>query len=436
MGRDSGRLYKILMLCTMLLDGCSGPGIDKWAEEGGPEVPVFIEIGWSEYATRASMPDEEKVTDISLMFFDSMGRLEREMYLTDENGSWEGNITADMTLLSGMKYTICACANFGYKVTVPDIGALADIRYHMAYPDEYREGIPMAAYMENVEISEGETIRIGLERLMAKIDIVIDRSMLSEDVALETTGIRIGNCPKNISVFRESRAEDEDDCFAVGFSHKAEGCRPLNKVGYDGRSDAVSLYMLENMQGMFSSNPITTHEQKVFRDNDPRSMTCSYIEMDLEYSSDTRYSSSRPLTYRFYLGSGPNNLDIERNSHYRITVTPEDDGLKGNGWRVDKSGISYKGTPHLYAYPSSYIRGDIGDEIHIWCEVWPPDTPFDVGLEYMMEDRKEGIYDFRIDKDGHGAVLTLKGPGSGLIYMEAGEPVNDAALFVIEVNLP
>ena len=87
----------------MLLDGCSGPGIDKWAEEGGPEVPVFIEIGWSEYATRASMPDEEKVTDISLMFFDSMGRLEREMYLTDENGSWEGNITANMTLLSGMK---------------------------------------------------------------------------------------------------------------------------------------------------------------------------------------------------------------------------------------------------------------------------------------------------------------------------------------------
>ena len=68
--------------------------------------------------------------------------------------------------------------------------------------------------------------------------------------------------------------------------------------------------------------------------------------------------------------------------------------------------------------------------------MWPPDTPFDVGLEYMMEDRKEGIYNFRIDKDGHGAVLTLKGPGSGLIYMEAGEPVNDAALFVIEVNLP
>ena len=54
----------------------------------------------------------------------------------------------------------------------------------------------------------------------------------------------------------------------------------------------------------------------------------------------------------------------------------------------------------------------------------------------MMDDKKEGIYDFEIDEDGHGAVLTLTGPGRGLIYMEAGEPVNEAAMWIIEVNLP
>lgn len=436
MERKSGRIYRILMLCAIILAGCSQPYIHKLHEEDGTEVLVNIEIDWAHFAAKAVMPDEEKVTDISLMFFDDMGHLEREMYLSDNSGAWKDNITADLTLLAGMKYTICACANFGYKVSVPDTGRLEGIKYHMAYPDEYREGIPMAAYMENVEITEGETIRIGLERLMAKIEVSLDRSMLSEDVTLEVTGVRIGNCPRNVSVFKKSRAEDESACFASGFSHKDDGCRPLNRTGYDGISDAVTLYMLENMQGIFSSIPITSNEQKVFRNNDPRSRICSYIEMDMEYSSDTRYSASRPLTYRFYLGDSPNSLDIERNCLYRITVAPQDDGLKGSGWRVDKSGISYKGEPHLYAYPSGYIRGNIGDEVHIWCDVWPPDTPFDVGMEYMLADKEEGIYDFRIDENGHGAVLKLKGPGSGLIYMEAGEPVNDAALFVIEVNLP
>jgi hypothetical protein len=54
----------------------------------------------------------------------------------------------------------------------------------------------------------------------------------------------------------------------------------------------------------------------------------------------------------------------------------------------------------------------------------------------MEDDKAEGIYDYEIDSDGHGAILTLTGPGRGLIYMEAGAPVNDAALFIIEVNQP
>ena len=59
-----------------------------------------------------------------------------------------------------------------------------------------------------------------------------------------------------------------------------------------------------------------------------------------------------------------------------------------------------------------------------------------IQMVFDIEDKAEGIYDYEIDPDGHGAVLTLTGPGTGLIYMEAGDPVNEAALFVIEVNLP
>ena len=110
----------------------------------------------------------------------------------------------------------------------------------------------------------------------------------------------------------------------------------------------------------------------------------------------------------------------------------------GIAWtlRVDKSGLRYTGETSLVQYPDGYIRGDIGDRIHIGCTLTPDHASFDVGREYMEADKAEGIYDYTIDADGHGAVLTLTGPGRGLIYMEAGEPINDAALFVIEVNTP
>ena len=93
--------------------------------------------------------------------------------------------------------------------------------------------------------------------------------------------------------------------------------------------------------------------------------------------------------------------------------------------------------PYFKSYPEDkYIRGDIGDTVRLWCEIFPPVTPFDVGTEYLEADKEDGIYDYIIDADGHGVTLILKGPGSGLVYMEAGEPVNESELFLIEVNLP
>jgi hypothetical protein len=208
----------------------------------------------------------------------------------------------------------------------------------------------------------------------------------------------------------------------------------LNTLGPDDLSGVVSLYMLENMQGDITEH-IDDDSEKVFGEHDHRKDVCSYIEMDIEYLSHEKYSES-PLIYRFYLGDSRTNLDVERNCHYRITVCPEDDGLNGDGWRVDKSGIYDLGPIYFKSYPTPYIRGKIGDKVHIGCIFSPSNTPFDVGESYMRDDKKTGIYDYEIDPDGHGAVLTLTGPGRGWIYMEAGEPINDGALFMIEVDLP
>lgn len=421
MGRKGRLSGHILTFCSLLLCSCA---IDT--EEDIRDVCVRFDAG--RMMTRAIDPDEEMISDISLMIFDETGAAEDCFWLP------RGKRECTARLIMDKEYTFCACANFGYQVYADHIDELEEITFHMAYPDEYREGIPMYS-MEKVRITDEPEVTLNLKRLMAKISLRIDRSRLDKDVEMHVRSVRIGNCPRMANVFTQSRVRDGDDCFPAGFTRGALEAAGLNINASKGMSKEISLYMLENMQGEIPHS-VTSDSDKVFDKDDPMREKCSYIEMEMDYISDQMYSQSKGLIYRFYLGEDRKNLDVERNCHYHITVTPENDGLSDDGWRVDKSDLTEFGLPSIMGYPSNYIRGDIGDRIHIWCEYSPWNAPFDVGISYMEDDKAEGIYDYEIDEDGRGAVLTLTGPGRGLIYMEAGDPINDAALFIIEVNLP
>ena len=85
-------------------------------------------------------------------------------------------------------------------------------------------------------------------------------------------------------------------------------------------------------------------------------------------------------------------------------------------------------------HPGDFVRGDIGDKVHVWCDVYPPDTPVELDWELLEEDRRRGIYDYQADSDGHGVTLTLTGAGTGMVYMEAKGIVNEAFLCFIVVN--
>lgn len=377
---------------------------------------------------RSEYPDENLITDISLLIFDETGAAEECIFLGN------GLLHYTTKLVTNKEYRFCACANFGYPVYADHIDELQEITYRAAYPDEYHEGIPMYAE-EEMLICNGTALDISLKRLMAKISIRMDRSLLDKDVEMNIRSARIGNCPRYVTPFRDSRNGNADDSFPLGFSLDDVQTADLNFSIGNGLSKEVSLFMFENMQGK-SDVHIDKDSEKVFDKDDPRKDLCSYIELEIEYMSDVKKSGEEGLIYRFYLGEDRNSFDVRRNTHYHITVTPENDGLSEDSWRVDQSDLEDVHGPGFKALPSDYIRGDIGDQIHIWCEFTPENAPFDPGISYMEDDKAKGIYDYILDEDRHGAVLTLTGPGRGLIYMEAGEPVNDAALFIIEVNQP
>ncbi|MBQ7811938.1 MAG: DUF4906 domain-containing protein [Bacteroidales bacterium] len=483
---DRERVFGMLLTAALCLGCTEAIDEDDSMKRHKTATVTFRRDDMSPYG-KTSLPDEERLGETGIMIFDDDG--DRECSIRFSDGS------AEVQLQTGKKYSVFAFSNLD---SFPEAGSIEEmfrLKHRMKGPYDYSDGIPMTAFMEDMEVRGDTSVGLCLKRIMSKISIRIDRSDLSEDVEMNVQRIRIGNCPAEALLFRENRMEDAADAFEKGFERS--DTEVLNSCDHEGLSGEICLYLLENMET----------ERNL----------ASYVEIEAEYLSDSLYCTDKPLVYRFC----PGDIEgIERNCHYMITVSPMDDGLNENSWRVDKEGLhsfvqeiilshqsldfNYSGQsvridatlfpghayeksvvwsssdpsvatveygmvtsrgegsctiscmsldgggaksschvtgrfepPYFRSYPEDkYIRGDIGDTVRLWCEVFPPNAPFDVGKEYLEADKAEGIYDYIIDEDGHGVTLILEGAGSGLIYMEAGAPVNEAELYFIEVNLP
>lgn len=377
-----------------------------------------IMIKGPSYGTKAIIPDEEAINDINLFIFKN-GEVE-EILWTDDLDRQDA-VEFEMRFVKGSKYIIAALANMRRKMNISSYDEWEELIYVLDDNKGFRNGLPMSAVIKDIHVEEGKPIILDLVRMAAKICLRIDRSQLSKDVDMSIKRVRIGNYPRYVSVNTPSKAYSYRDIFDTGFELTEDQCRPLNISRYGGRSDEISVYMLENLQGPFPED-ISKAEEKA-----------SYIEIEADYLSSELISYDSPLIYRFYLGDGPDNLDVERNCLYTVTVTPEDDGLSGSGWRIDKSGIGPV-IPFFSLKPSEFIEGHVGDTVRVWCECYPRTSPFDPGYEELDFDKSRGIYDYKVDNDGHGVTLYLRNPGTGIVYMTAGPPIDKSGMAIIYVK--
>lgn len=409
-GRKTGNI--LTLLTVLSISACSDP---EHIVTGDDEksVSVRIVLEGDRYTTKALMPEEDIIRDLNITVFEE-GRPEENIWVGRIGN--DDSLEFEVRLVKGKRYTVAAAANFGHRLETEGYEQWKDIVYGPQTSEGYPGGIPMSAAAEDILVGDGTSVRLELVRLAAKISVRIDRSRLSEDVEMRVLSARIGNCPRFAETAGPSRAASRLDVFEAGFELTEEQCLPLNETGLGGLSDEVAAYMLENMQG-----------------DSLDADTASYMEILIDYRSAGLISYDSPLIYRFYLGERPGNYDIERNCHYHFTIIPEDDGLSGNGWRVDKSGIG-PSTPLFRMHPGDYVEGHVGDSVRIWCECYPRTSPFDPGVEELDYDRNRGIYDYRIDDDRHGVTLYLKKPGTGIVYMSAGEPIDRSGMVIVSVK--
>ena len=286
--------------------------------------------------TRATDPDEQRITDYNLFIFNAFGVLEEKLYVPARQKS-DTPAPYTTTLLKEVPYTILLAANLGYELVFHTLEEALDYRYYLAYPDEYSQGIPMAACLEQVTVgADNATLELPLQRLMARLDLQLDRSALNQDVRLRVTEVKVGNCPSSVRLFAESQVENSSQTFTTGFTKSGRETDPLNQDLTVGLSRPLSLYLLENCQGDLLEE-IESEREKIFREG-RYSDVCSYVELKVEYRSDTRHTPpGAPLVYRFYPGESLCNFDIRRNTRYQLVLRPEGDGLQESSWRVDQS---------------------------------------------------------------------------------------------------
>lgn len=413
----------ILSMAAMIAAGCSH---DRNPEQ--EEDMTTISLICRTAVSKAVIPEDESINDLNLILFED-GKAETVVWKDGIGG--KGRADVDISYIKGRRYSLFVLVNTGSRISVRDTSELKDLNVGLDGM-EFLNGIPMYAIIEDISFDGQKKTDIELIRMAAKISLRIDRSRLSKDVSMKVKGVRIGNFPKYARVMGTSKVTSVYDRSETGFGLTEEQCHLLNETGMGGISGEASVYMLENMQGTFPGR-INEDEEKVLDEKDPLYDLCSYMELEIDYSSPELISYDSPLIYRFYLGDGLRSLDIERNCHYHITVIPEDDGLSGGGWRVDKSGIG-PSTPLFEMHPGNYVEGHVGDTLRIWCECYPRTAPFDPGYEELNYDRSRGIYDYSVDEDGHGVTLYLKKAGTGIVYMSAGEPINQSGMVIVYVT--
>ena len=224
-----------------------------------------------EFSTRAPSPDEIRITDCNILVFNPYGDMEERIFIPDRAlRAEDGYLKYEVRLLRDVPYTLLVALNLGYALPQMTLDEARTYRYHMAYPDEYSRGLPMVALREAV--TPGDSIHLRAQRLMARVDLQLDRRQLSDDIFLKVTDVEVGGSASSVQLFPGSVAED---VFRQGFTHRNEEVQALNRFDAAGLSETVSLYVLA--EG-------------------------SYVEIKAEYHSDDQHTEAgERVTYRFDL---------------------------------------------------------------------------------------------------------------------------------------
>jgi len=240
--------------------------------------------------------------------------------------------------VKGQKYKIWAAANMGGQINVRSITDFTAQR-KVDFSTIDKNGVPMFSngYIEYTAGTDDPSIDIELCRMLARVDISIDRSRLAHFGNFTVKNVRIYNAINSFTPFESNIMQKRQGVIDYGFDYaSADDLAAING------GETISLYAFENMQGTILQGN-TDPWKKVPGNIAGAADYCSYLE--LECSCSGQGLSSESVQYRLYLGRNSyDNFDVCRNTVYSLVIQPSEDEIFGKrgSWKVSSTGWSDK----------------------------------------------------------------------------------------------
>lgn len=283
-------------------------------------------------------------------------------------GSAIGSTVANLTDLNGLKKIIMSGTGFLSGNYVP-MSAITDVKI-----------INMPAGSLSGIYNLGE---ITLERLTAKVTVVVDKSALESSTIVTVRSIQLKNVPKVFSYIAPNSPTTATTTFVDGDNITVNdgNLEPKDPTGNNlPHNYATPLYMVENMQGTRAlPTNVPGEECTSSKTQIPlKPGQCSYIEVTCEYRSTLPAGEQDGLvTYRVYLGldlkdNHWNNFDVKRNVWYQATLK-----LTGRGganevsWRIVTDLVLHKGEDYPWGQGGFAYTIDPSDS-----RFWSVESPY------------------------------------------------------------
>lgn len=380
----------------------------------------------------AGSTNENRVNDLNVFIFDASNGAKVGFKYFDP--TIMSNISIPMTMSGTSGIRIFAfITNVGSAITanVTSLTDLNNLKKTLTSGTSFTSGgyIVMSAVTAPQTINIAPTAQsatydlgtINLERLTAKVTVVINKSGLEASTLVTVRSIQLKNVPLVYSYVGPNSPTTATTTFVDGdnLTTTDGNLEPVDPINNQPHTVATPLYMVENMQGT-RALPTNVVGQECTSSQTQIPVTpaqCSYIEVTCDYRTTlTSGEQDGLITYRVYLGIDNNgthwnNFDVKRNVWYQATLT-----LTGRGganevsWRVVTDLVNHGGEDYPWGKGGFAYTIDPSDS-----RFWSVESPYQ-NTAVRFASNNANIHPENEYSEGRG-VTYIDGSSTNLLAM-------------------
>lgn len=315
--------------------------------------------------SKSSQSDSEGVTDLAIFIYNvSEGTLAEHYYYPKDKlqglTTDEKFIKIGLTQVAPGQKRVFLIANVGgeaeYNTLCGLVGTEDQLKAYSVGLNGAKPPMLLAGQGDqDFDAKTGAQVSASLKRIYSMITVKVVRN-LSNGLVINPKSVQLKHVPTTGFLFKDNKIESEDQCKID--AEKIERTDGETDFLTDEHTKAPALYLFENRQPEGSNAGSQTTKTPAGLKPDAliesikTDRKCSYIEVVADYlkGGQSGVAGSGTIIYRFFLGKdATTDFDVERNVHYKVTLTLNGDGGKDEAtWRVETDLMKEVNVPDVY----------------------------------------------------------------------------------------